>query len=158
LPEETLEVRLVQAPVLFELRRRVLRGGDPAAVVENPHDDEATSVHVAGYLGDRVVVCASFYASKSPVHEGVAAHQLRYMATDAHVQGRGFGTRVLARGCDELRRRGETEVWAKARDSALGFYRATGWHVLEGSEHVSVETDLPHTVIWRRLDGEPSLE
>ena len=37
-------------------------------------------------------------------------------------------------------------------DSALGFYRSTGWTLVEGSEHLSPETLLPHTIIVLRLD------
>jgi hypothetical protein len=58
---------------------------------------------------------------------------------------------MLERSKGELRRRGARQLWAYARDSALGFYLATGWSVVEGSQHVSVETGLPHTVIRMAL-------
>jgi GNAT superfamily N-acetyltransferase len=78
--------------------------------------------------------------------------QLRYMATDFDVQGRGYGARVLATAEEELRSLGVEQIWANGRDTALGFYENVGWQRIEGSEHLSPETMLPHTVIFKRLD------
>jgi GNAT superfamily N-acetyltransferase len=136
---------------LHQLRRRVLRNDDPAVSVTDPRDDEPTSIHFAGLLGERLVVSASFFASVAPVDPELAAYQLRYMATDFDVQGRGFGALVLKVAEGQLRALGAEQLWANARDTALAFYRATGWSVVEGSEHLSAETRLPHTVIHKRL-------
>jgi GNAT superfamily N-acetyltransferase len=150
--DAAFEVARVPPARLHELRRRILRSNDPEVSVVDPRDDDDTARHYAGVMGGRVVVCASFYPSPSPVDPGVRAYQLRYMATDADVQGRGFGARVLETAFAELRALGAEQVWANGRDSALGFYRRTGWRVVEGSEHVSAATGLPHTVIYRMLD------
>jgi GNAT superfamily N-acetyltransferase len=73
------------------------------------------------------------------------------MATDFDVQGRGYGAGVLEIAEDDLRSLGVEQIWANGRDTALGFYESVGWHRIEGSEHLSPETDLPHTVIFKRL-------
>lgn len=148
---EELVVRRVAAEELRELRRRVLREGDPTRSVHHPHDEDASSWHFGGFLGDRLVVSASFFRAEAPVHAELLSYQLRYMATDFDVQGRGYGAAVLAVAEAALRDAGVEQVWAHARDTALGFYRATGWTVLEGSEFVSAETDLPHTTIVKAL-------
>jgi GNAT superfamily N-acetyltransferase len=81
------------------------------------------------------------------------------MAIDYDVQGRGYGTVVVETALDQLRNLGAEQVWANARDTALGFYLATGWLAIAGSEHLSPETQLPHTVIYRELmGGAPSNE
>lgn len=136
---------------LYELRRRILRAGRPDAPVATAQDDDPRSAHFGGLVGERVVVCASFYLSTSPLTPGVAAYQLRFMATDVDVQGRGYGARVLGVAEADLAARGVRELWANARDTALGFYRATGWAAVPGSEHLSAETDLPHTLIVKHL-------
>lgn len=148
---EELTVRRVDAAQLIELRRRVLRGDDPSRPAGSPHDDDPTSWHFGGFLGERLVVSASFYRNEPPVHPERVSYQLRFMATDFDVQGRGYGARVLAVAEEALRGAGVEQVWAHARDTALGFYRATGWRVIPGSEHLSVETDLPHTTIVKPL-------
>ncbi|MFZ1062352.1 MAG: GNAT family N-acetyltransferase [Acidimicrobiales bacterium] len=148
---EDFVVCRVDALELHELRRRVLRSNDPATSVADPRDDEPTSRHYAGVVGGRLVVSASFYPSVSPRGDDTVTYQLRYMATDFDVQGLGYGSRVLQVAEDDLRSLGVQQLWANGRDTALGFYRRTGWSTLEASEHLSPETQLPHTVIFKGL-------
>jgi GNAT superfamily N-acetyltransferase len=128
-----------------------LRGNDPNKTVVDARDGEVTSMHFGGYLDDRLVVSASLFPTTAPTRANLSTYQLRYMATDFDVQGKGYGALVLAVAEDALRAQGVQQVWANARDTALGFYRSTGWTVLEGTEHLSLETKLPHTVIVKLL-------
>jgi GNAT superfamily N-acetyltransferase len=154
---QDFQVRQVSAKDLLELRRRVLRADNPESSVEDPRDDEVVSRHFGGFLGPRVVASASWFSSAAPVRPELRSYQLRYMAIDFDVQGRGYGGLVVDAALKELRALGVEQVWANARDSALGFYQATGWSVVAGSEHFSHETQLPHTVIFRHLlDATPS--
>jgi len=146
-----LRVVPVAASALYELRRRILRNNDPSANVADPRDDEETALHLGGYVDESLVVSASFYPTTAPVHEELVSYQLRFMATDVDVQGRGYGAIVVESACDALRARGAAQVWAYARDSALDFYVKTGWSIVEGSEHLSKETNLPHTTIVKLL-------
>lgn len=136
---------------LHDLRRRVLRSGIENAVVADTRDHDSDALHYAGLINDQVVVSASFYPSPAPVNESLMSYQLRYMAVDFDVQGMGFGKEVLDYAEAELRRRGARQMWANGRDTALGFYQATGWQFVPGSEHLSKETGLPHTVIYKVL-------
>jgi len=151
---EEFRVERVSADQLHELRRRVLRDDDPAIYHPDTRDEEETSLHYGGFLGPRLVVSASFFPSAPPMNPSLVTVQLRYMATDFDVQGRGYGARVLAHAEEDLRARGVEQIWANGRDSALGFYESVGWHRVEGSEHLSAETMLPHTVIFKRLSNE----
>ena len=151
--ENRFSVRRVDARELHELRRRVLRSNDPARSVTDSRDEEPTARHYAGFLGERLVVSASFYPSTPPVNAELCTYQLRYMATDFDVQGLGYGALVLDYAIGELKELGAQQIWANGRDSALGFYRRTGWSTLEGSEHLSPETNLAHTVIFKKLLG-----
>ena len=146
-----LRVERVGASLLHELRRRVLRGNDPTKNAGVARDDELATLHFGGFVDDRLVVSASFYLTKAPVNEELVSYQLRFMATDFDVQGRGYGATVLAFAFEALREKGGEQVWAYARDTALGFYVATGWSVVEGSEHLSAESQLPHTTIVKSL-------
>ena len=143
----------VDAPVLYELRRRVLRDNDPNKSVIDARDADAASLHFGGFLNGRLVVSASFFPSAAPLRTELVSYQLRYMATDFDVQGAGYGARVLEVASEALIDRGVQQLWANARDTALGFYMATGWGAIEGSEHLSPETQLPHTVIVKILAG-----
>jgi GNAT superfamily N-acetyltransferase len=151
LSDGDLHVERVSAEQLHALRQRVLRNDDPSIYHPDPRDDEETSLHYGGFLGERVVVSASFFPSAPPMNTSLTTFQLRYMATDFDVQGRGYGARVLDVAEDDLRLLGVEQIWANGRDTALAFYESVGWHRVEGSEHLSPETDLPHTVIFKRL-------
>ena len=148
------QVKSVAPSTLHDLRRRVLRGNRPDAVVADARDDDETSLHVAGFLDGRLVVSSSFFLSTPPVNAHLVTSQLRYMATDFDAQGKGYGAIVLETAGKMLRDRGVEQLWANARDTALGFYLATGWIAIEGSEHLSPETQLPHTVIYKLLIDE----
>ncbi len=150
-PFDILHVERVHPTALHELRRRVLRSDNPDISVADPRDEEDTAVHFAGFLGDRLVVSASFYPSTPPMNPQLATYQLRYMATDFDVQGCGYGAVVLEVAEAELRGLGAQQLWANGRGTALGFYRATGWSTVPGSEHLSPETQLPHKVIFKIL-------
>ncbi|MEO9180978.1 MAG: GNAT family N-acetyltransferase [Acidimicrobiales bacterium] len=154
---EELKVERVRARELGPLRQRVLRNDDPLLYHPDVRDDEPSSLHYAGFLGERLVVSASFFPSAPPMNPSLITFQLRYMATDFDVQGRGYGALVLEFAEDELRELGVEQMWANGRDTALGFYRAVGWLSVEGSEHLSPETELPHTVIFKQLTNDEAL-
>jgi GNAT superfamily N-acetyltransferase len=147
----TFEVRRVAAEALYDLRRRVLRADNPEVSVAYVRDTEVTSIHYAGILDGRIVVSASLYPSESPINPELKTYQLRYVATDFDVQGNGLGTLVLDVVEDELKSLGVEQIWANGRDTALDFYRALNWQLVEGSEHLSPETKLPHTIIYKLL-------
>jgi GNAT superfamily N-acetyltransferase len=144
----------VSASELHELRRRVLRENDSTKSVDEPRDAEPTSMHFAGLLDGRVVVSASFYPMAAPIRRDLYSYQLRFMAVDFDVQGHGYGARVLDAAESALREAGAEQIWANARDTALGFYLKTGWELIPGSEHISGETQLPHHRIAKLLHNE----
>ncbi len=147
----SFHVEPVSPEALYDLRRRVLRRNDPSAEVTNPGDTLETTRHYGGLVGDQVVVSATFLAGPAPFDPDVAAYQLRYMATDFDLQGRGLGARTLRGALDDLASRGVTRVWANARVSALDFYVIEGWEIVPDSFFVSAESGVDHVVIHRDL-------
>jgi GNAT superfamily N-acetyltransferase len=144
-------VEEVESRELHALRRNVLRGGDLTVAVEDSRDGQFDSIHLAVRHEGTVVAGGSFYVSTSPIDPTQTAMQLRYLATDSAFQSRGFGAALLHEAEARFERRGVNSLWANARDTALGFYLREGWEALPGSEHLSVETQLPHTVIAKFL-------
>ena len=149
-----LRVESVDAPLLYDLRRRVLRGNNPESAVDFVDDDAPTARHFAGLLDDRIVASASFFPSVAPIRPELVSYQLRFMAVDFDVQGRGFGSVVLEAAEGVLRDLGADQLWANARDVALGFYVATGWVPIVGSENMSPVSNLPHTQIAKVLTSD----
>ncbi len=153
LDREPVRVRRVDAEALVDLRTRVLRDGDPTRAARNPRDEERSTWHFGAFLGADLVGSASFFEGASPLEPTRDAYQLRYMAVEPSLQGRGVGRVLLEHAEAILAANSIQRVWAHARDSALGFYRATGWEVVAGSEHLSAETGLPHTSVTKELSG-----
>ncbi|HWD94800.1 MAG TPA: GNAT family N-acetyltransferase [Acidimicrobiales bacterium] len=148
-----LRVAMVDAPTLYDLRRRVLRENNPDVSVEFVDDHTPSSRHFGGLLDDRLVASASFFPGIAPIRPELESYQLRFMAVDFDVQGRGFGAVMLEAAEERLRDLGAEQLWANARDRALGFYVATGWAPIEGSENVSPLSNLPHTKIAKLLNA-----
>ena len=133
------------------LRWTVLRGGSGAVEVGDPRDNDPASIHLAIRIEGAVVACGSFFNSISPMNSAGACMQLRFLATSPNLQGRGLSTALLENAETRLLHRGIASIWANARDAALTFYLERGWVALPDSEHVSLETQLAHTVIVKQL-------
>jgi GNAT superfamily N-acetyltransferase len=149
MPASDLAVAEVPVEDLYAIRRRVLRGDDPSKKVADDRDHDDTALHLATYLGDRMVAGGSFYSSSGPVNAELVTYQLRYLATEVDVQRSGAGGLLLRAAESRLASRGAEQLWANGRDSALDFYEKVGWSCVPGSEHLSAETQLPHTVIYK---------
>lgn len=149
----------VPPEVLHAIRRDVLRGGDPEARVHDDRDGDSAAMHFAAMDGENVVGSASVYPSNGP--EGVAAgrsYQLRYLAVTSDLQRQGVGRQLMRAVEDRLCSLGVDLLWANGRDTALDFYVASDWRILDGSAHLSPETQLPHHVIVKSLADERDVE
>ena len=145
------EIRHLRPSETHRLRGEVLRSGRVKEVRIDGDDDPAT-LHIGAIdAGGKLVGTSSYYARPMPGSSEGPAVQLRMMAVAASVQGRGVGGRILERAISELSARGDRLLWANARDSALGFYIAHGFDIVDGSQFVHEETGLPHTVVKRRI-------
>lgn len=137
-PEITF--RRVAVEAILPLRHRILRAGLPFDTARFDGDYETTTRHYAALSGDAVVGCLSLMPSE---WEGRPAWQLRGMAADGHVQGRGLGRRLLQVAVGEAARDEPGWIfWCNARTSAIGFYEKLGWQVR--SEPFDVLTAGPH--------------
>ena len=135
-----------------DLRRRVLRAGDPDAAVDWVGDDEADTFHLGIRDGAGGVIAISTWLRRAdPVDPAARATQLRGMATDPDHAGSGLGARLLDVGIERCRRRGDTVVWANARVTALGFYERAGFTVV-GTVFETADTGLSHQIVRQSLD------
>jgi ABC-type nitrate/sulfonate/bicarbonate transport system ATPase subunit len=148
---ETRAVEVVEltADETHELRRRVLRADDPAAVVVFDGDDAAGTVHLGLRDGSGTLVAVSTWLPRpGPVDPAPTDVQLRGMAVDDGRRGGGLGAELLAAGVQRAFDDGAGAVWANARDTALPFYARHGFDVV-GDGFVDAATGLPHHRIRR---------
>ncbi len=125
---------------ILPLRHRILRAELPFETATFEGDDDPATRHSVACHKGAVVCCLTLVPS---AWEGQAAWQLRGMATDAAVQGRGLGRRLLEDAVADARRDEPGRIfWCNARISAIGFYERLGWRVV--SEPFDVPTAGPH--------------
>jgi GNAT superfamily N-acetyltransferase len=141
-----LTVRTVDPELLVPLRHAVLRQGMPVESARFPGDLDADTFHVGGFIGVRLVGCATFM--RKPL-DGQDAYQLRGMATDAEFRGQGIGAQVLAEGERLVARKGVELLWCNARKIAIPFYQKCGWVVI--SEEFMIEIFGPHKKMRKQL-------
>ncbi len=144
-------VRVVEltAAETHPLRAAVLRNDTPDRRVTLEGDDEPTTLHLGVRDGDRLVAVSTWLRRPYDGQPEVPAVQLRGMATDADRQGTGVGSVLLRHGVERAFADGAALVWARARDTALDFYRRHGFEVV-GEGFVDDTTALPHHVVVRR--------
>lgn len=143
-----------------DLRRRVLRDGDPAAVVIWPRDDDAATTHYGAkdHTG-RILAIGTIYAQPLPdnatdrtLAQGIAAaHQFQFrgMASDAAVRGSGAGRAVLNALIAHAKQHPPALLWCNARVAAIGFYEKAGMRIV--SERFEIAGVGPHHVMALRL-------
>jgi len=104
---------------ILPLRHRILRAGLPFDAARFEGDDEPATRHYAAVSGEVILGCLSLMPS---AWEGRPAWQLRGMATDAAVQGRGLGRQLLEAAVADARAAAPERIfWCNARTSAVGF-------------------------------------
>ena len=144
------DVRTLTIDQIMDLRVRVLRKGTPTTHCNYPEDLYPDVVHF-GILGDAGAIATStWFMKECPESPGRDAIQLKGMAVDDNLQGTGLGAALVAAGMDHARTSGAEIVWARARDSALGFYLALGFDAV-GDGFIDEPTGMPHHIVVRHV-------
>ncbi len=146
-PTGAMGVVEISAADTHELRRAVLRDGDPKQIVNFAEDDIDGTIHLGVRDTDGELVAISTWIPRAL--DGVPARapvQLRGMATAPALQGTGVGGLLLQASIRRFTDSGVDLLWARARDTALGFYVRHGFSPI-GDGFVDEQTRLPHHVV-----------
>jgi GNAT superfamily N-acetyltransferase len=130
------------------LRLDVLRRGTPSRDVAFPEDELPSTLHLGVELDGVVVGVSTWIHNAHPDLPAGRGAQLRGMATAPQLQGHGIGGLILETGLGRMFESGHELVWARARDTALGFYERHGF-VRRGAGYVDGYTGIPHHDIVR---------
>ena len=134
----------------MQLRVAVLRKGTPAIDCNYPEDAYPDVVHF-GIIHDGVAIAtSSWFMKECPEKPGVIAMQLKGMAVADELQGAGLGALLIYAGVELANERGATIAWARARDSAMGFYERLGF-ASTGAGFMDGPTAMPHHIVVRTL-------
>lgn len=135
-----MELRRATIDEILPLRHRILRTGFPYEAARFPEDDHDTTIHYGLFIEGEVKVCLTLIANEL---DGERAWQLRGMAADVGVQGKGLGGRLVKFALQDALGEGYSSVfWCNARKAAAGFYEQNGWKYI--SEEFMVPVFGPH--------------
>jgi predicted GNAT family N-acyltransferase len=124
---------------VIDLRHRVLRAGLARETAIFDGDDASTTRHFVAEHDDRIVGCVTLVLNE---WHGEPAWQLRGMAVEPALQGRGVGNSLLRTVDDFVRSSAARQLWCNARVPAVRFYERHGWAVV--SEEFDIPTAGPH--------------
>lgn len=143
-----MNVERVTFDDIHDLRVRVLRKGTPATHANYPEDQYDDVVHLAIRINEEVVATSTWFSKECPELPGQSAVQLKGMAVDDSLQTTGYGRALIEAGMLLALERQATLVWARARDSAVGFYEKCGFRVV-GDGFIDEPTAMPHHIVVR---------
>lgn len=135
---------------VLSLRLNVLRRGTPSTSASYDEDNDLMTRHFGVRASGVVIACSTWAHRPFPPAPAERAMQLKGMAVAQHLQGSGVGRAVLSAGIDYAARAGCAMVWARARNSAMGFYERNGFSIV-GDEFVDDATALPHHLVMIRI-------
>jgi predicted GNAT family N-acyltransferase len=125
-----VEVRQISAAETVPLRHAVLRPDRPVKTALFAGDDLPSTTHFGAFRNGQLLCIASLFEAELPEEPGVAAIQLRGMATAADSQRTGLG-RALVLGCVAFAREKRARLlWCNARVYASGFYSKLGFEIV----------------------------
>lgn len=144
--------QVISLPIadVLPLRVEVLRKGTPIAHCSYPEDDYDSIKHLGIKRDGQVVATSTWFNKACPFFNDLPAVQLKGMAVSKILQGEGLGEQLIAAGVALAIERSASLVWARARDSALGFYFKCGFDAV-GDGFIDEPTGMPHHIVIRHL-------
>jgi N-acetylglutamate synthase-like GNAT family acetyltransferase len=116
-----------QIDAIIDLRYDILRKpwNQPKETSSDGMEDTAINAFIVD--NGKVIACGRLQDN------GEGLGQIRYMAVDAHYQGRGLGKLIVIKLEEEARNINLRTVELQARENAVEFYKSQGYAVKETS-------------------------
>ena len=127
---------------MVQLRNQILRQPLGLSFTKEELDKEKDNILIAAFDEDKILGCCML--TKIDEH----TLQLRQMAVNKNLQGKGIGASIMFFAENLSRDRGFKKLIMHARDTAVGFYEKFGFKV-KGSEFL--ELNIPHFVMEKKL-------
>ncbi len=111
----------------FDLRYRILREPLNQPRGSERNDGDASGVHFALYEDDELKAIA-----RLDQHDNKIA-QVRFVAVEKHIQGKGYGRQIMEATEKHAVLRGDEKMILHARDYAVDFYTRLDYSLIEPS-------------------------
>lgn len=134
-------VKFIPFELALPLRSKVLRKGSPLEECVLPTDQVEGAFHLA-YDVDGEIVCIASFFPKNYADRKELGYQLRGMASDDRLKGKGYGTKLVQFAVEYISKTNAEYIWCNARSSAIPFYQKLGFELL--SEEFEIAGIGPH--------------
>ncbi len=144
-----MKIKEVDAELIRPLRHKELRQGKPFSTTSYKRDNEKETFHLACYINDKIVSCATFYPEKKEVFRAKKAYRLRGMATDKKYRKKGCGKRIMQEAFKKIKNKKGDLLWCNARLIAVGFYKNLGFST--SGDLFNISDIGPHYLMYKKL-------
>lgn len=128
---------------MVRLRRQILRHPLGLDFTDEELAAEKDEILMASFEDDEMLGCCMLTKTADP-----GTLRLRQMAVPKNLQGKGIGAALLLFAENIARDKGYKKITMHARDTAIGFYERSGYHV---TGDVFQELGIPHHIMEKSL-------
>jgi N-acetylglutamate synthase-like GNAT family acetyltransferase len=128
----------------YDLRFRVLRKPLSQPLGSEKNDRDKTGIHFALFENEKILAIARLDLMENKIA------QVRFVAVDFDLQGRGFGKRIMLATESKSRELGMEKIILHARDYAVDFYLNLGYKKIEPS--YKLFDVLQHFLMEKKLE------
>lgn len=144
-----MQVCLVSASQLYDLRNLVLRPGKPLHTTFYDKDHDTDTFHLAISIESKAQCVATFYPEKMKGVYSRKSYRLRGMATHPNFRRKGLGKSLMQSAFSHLLKQQADLLWCKARLVAIPFYRSLGFQII--GEQYDIEGIGLHYSMYKLL-------
>ena len=127
---------------MVQLRHLILRQPLGLSFSKEELEKEKNNILVAAFDDDEMLACCMLCPMDTETL------QLRQMAVNGNLQGKGIGASIMSFVETLARDKGYKKIMMHARNTAMGFYEKFGYKI-QGDEFT--EISLPHHIMEKKL-------
>ena len=142
MPVKQIDYGTKEYEQMLNLRQEILRQPLNLNLMEENLEKEKNDILIGAFDEDMMLGCCLLTRVDN------TSIQLRQMAVQDNLQGKGIGGTIMHYAENVARDRGYHKIIMHARTSSSGFYEKLGYHVI-GNEFL--EVSIPHFIMEKNL-------
>jgi GNAT superfamily N-acetyltransferase len=144
-----IEIKKITAFDTIIVRHPILRPGKPTETCHFEGDDLPTTSHFGLFLEAQLAAVISVFEVKNKLFSEINQYQIRGMAVLDDFQKKGFGEALLNYCENEIKLNKSSLIWFNARETAVGFYKKSGYKVL--GNQFEIPDVGPHYIMFKSI-------
>ena len=144
-----MEIKKITAFETLIVRHPVLRPGKPIETCHFEGDDLPTTSHFGLYVENQLAAVISAFKVQNKLFSEENQYQIRGMAVLEEFQKKGFGEELLKHCENEIKLKKGNLIWFNARETAVGFYKKSGYEVL--GNQFEIPDVGPHYILFKSI-------